>query len=184
MLQLQLQRMLTEDQGLIYVFTGNGKGKTTAAVGQAVRASGQGFRVLVIQFIKQIISGEVEPLKKLGVEIYPMGLGYVGILTDQKEKAAHIHAAEKALDFSESKIAEGQYNLLILDEINNAVQLGLLDVREVIELLKNRPEGLSVILTGRNAPAEFIEIADLVSQIKDVKHPFVKGTSAKKGIEY
>jgi len=173
-----------EEKGLIYVFTGNGKGKTTAAVGQAVRFSGQGFKVLMVQFIKQIVSGEVAPLKKLGVEIYPMGLGYVGILSDQKEKETHVQAAQRALDFAKKKIAEEEFDLLVLDEVNNSVHLGLLEVGEVVDFLKNRPQELSVILTGRDAPAQFKEMADLVSEVKDVKHPYEKGISAKKGSEF
>lgn len=173
-----------EEKGLIYVFTGDGKGKTTAAVGQAVRAAGQGWKVLIVQFVKQIISGEVEPLKKIGVEVYPMGMGYVGIMTDKKKVAQHIQAAEKALDFAKNKAAEGNFDLLVLDEINNSVSLGLLDVEEVLEFLKSKPKNLSVILTGRDVPGEFIEVADLVSEVKDVKHPFKQDAKAQKGIEF
>lgn len=169
---------------MIYVFTGEGKGKTTAAVGQAVRSVGQGWKVLIVQFIKQIISGEVAPLKKLGVEVYPMGLGYVGILTDQKEKAQHVQAAERALDFAKGKLQTGGYDLLILDEVNNAVHLGLLEVGEVLEFLKSKPKNVSVILTGRDAPQEFLKLADLVSEVREIKHPFSKGLQGKKGIEY
>lgn len=175
---------MLEGRGFIYVFTGEGKGKTTAAIGQTVRSLGQGWKVLIIQFIKQIISGEVEPLRKLGIEIYPMGMGYVGILTDQKEKEIHIQAAEKAFDFVKEKVGKKDYDLLVLDEINNAVALGLLDVSEVLEFLKNKPRDLSLILTGRDAPKEFIEIADLVSEVRDIKHPHEKGAKAKKGIEF
>lgn len=182
--RVQWGKIMGNDRGFIYVFTGEGKGKTTAAIGQAVRSVGQGWKVLIIQFIKQIISGEVEPLKKLGIEIYPMGMGYVGILTDQKEKEIHIQVAEKAFDFAKKKVNGGSYDLLILDEINNSVQLGLLDVSEVIDFLKTKPEKLSVIITGRGAPKEFVEIADLVSEIKDIKHPYEKGAKAKKGIEF
>lgn len=173
-----------EDRGLIFVFTGNGKGKTTAAIGQAVRAVGQGWKVLIVQFIKQVISGEVEPLRKIGVEIYPMGEGFVGILGDRKPREIHVQAAEKALDFARKKIVEGNYDLLVLDEINVAVSLGLLDTGRVEKFLKKRPRNLSVILTGRNAPKEFIKIADLVSESKDLKHPFSQGEMAKKGVEF
>ena len=172
------------DKGLIFVFTGDGKGKTTAAIGQAVRAVGQGWKVLIIQFIKQIISGEVEPLKKIGVEIYPMGEGFVGIMGDRKPREMHVRAAEKALDFAEEKVRVGDFNLLILDEINVAVSLGLLDADKVFEFLKNKPEDLNVILTGRNAPPEFVKVADLVSEVKEIEHPFAKGKIAKKGIEF
>ena len=174
----------SHNKGFIYVFTGDGKGKTTAAIGQAVRAVGQGWQVLIVQFIKQIISGEVEPLKKLGVEIYPMGEGFVGILGDRKPREVHVQAAQKALAFARKKVAKENYGLLVLDEINVAVALGLIGVGEVLKFLKNRPAGLNVIITGRNAPKELIEIADLVSEVKDLKHPFSKGVSAKKGIEF
>src|SRR3972149_11355864 len=102
-------------EGLIYVFTGNGKGKTTAAIGQAVRAVGQGWKVLMVQFIKKWVSGEVAPLKKLGVEIYPMGLGFVGILGDTLPRSEHEKAARKVLDFVRKKVRDGSYDLLILD---------------------------------------------------------------------
>ena len=173
-----------EEKGLVYIFTGNGKGKTTAAIGQAVRAVGQGWKVLMVQFIKQIVSGEVDTLRKLGVEIYPMGEGFVGIMGDRKPREVHVQAASKALKFAEDKIRNGDYRLLILDEINVAVHLGLVDVEEMLAFLKNKPKDLDVILTGRDAPKEFIEIADLVSEVKDLKHPFSKGVSAKRGIEF
>ncbi|GMR18944.1 MAG: cob(I)yrinic acid a,c-diamide adenosyltransferase [Patescibacteria group bacterium] len=171
-------------KGLVFVFTGDGKGKTTAAVGQAVRAFGRGWKVLLIQFIKEVVSGEVEPLRRLGIEVYPMGAGYVGILTDRKEKEAHIQAAERALDFAKERAGSGGYDLLVLDEINNAVSLGLLDAKEVLKFLRERPRGLSVILTGRGAPKEFIEMADLVSEITEIRHPFRKGKRGERGIEF
>ncbi len=174
----------SQSKGLIYVFTGNGKGKTTAAIGQTVRAVGRGGKVLIVQFIKQVISGEVEPLRKLGVEIYPMGEGFVGIMGDRKPREVHVQAAREALDFAQKKVAKEDYDLILLDEINVAVSIGLLEVKEVLEFLKDRPTSLNVILTGRNAPKEFTEIADLVSEVKDLKHPFSKGVSAKKGIEF
>lgn len=173
-----------EDKAFIYVFTGDGKGKTTASIGQAVRSVGQGWKVLMVQFIKKWISGEVAPLKKLGVEIYPMGLGFVGIMGDQLPRSAHEKAAREALEFVRKKIGEGSYDLLILDEVNVAISLGLIDVKPVLKLLKNKPKDLSVILTGRGAPKELIEIADLVSEVKEVKHPFSGGIAAKKGREY
>lgn len=175
---------MANDLGTIYVFTGNGKGKTTAAIGQAVRAVGQGWKVLMVQFIKKWISGEVAPLKKLGVEIYPMGLGFVGIMGDTLPRSDHEKVAREALEFVRKKIGEGSYDLLILDEVNVAVSLGLIDSKSVLDFLKDKPEDLTVILTGRGAPKEFIEIADLVSEVKEVKHPFSEGVSAKKGVEY
>uniref|UniRef100_A0A832DUM5 Cob(I)yrinic acid a,c-diamide adenosyltransferase n=1 Tax=candidate division WWE3 bacterium TaxID=2053526 RepID=A0A832DUM5_UNCKA len=172
------------NKGLIYVFTGKGKGKTTAAIGQAIRAAGQGWKVLIIQFIKQAISGEVEPLRKLGIEIYPMGEGFVGILGDRKPREVHAKAAEKALAFAEEKIKEGGYDLLILDEVNVAVSLGLIPVEDLTKFLEKKPRELNVIFTGRGAPKELMELADLVSEVREIKHPFAKGKAAEKGIEY
>ncbi|MEX1068519.1 MAG: cob(I)yrinic acid a,c-diamide adenosyltransferase [Patescibacteria group bacterium] len=173
-----------QDKGLIYVFTGNGKGKTTAAIGQAVRAIGQEWKVLMVQFIKEWISGEVPSLKKLGIEIYPMGEGFVGIMGDTKPREVHEKAARKALEFAQEKVNSGDYDLLILDEVNVAVSLGLLDVKSVLDFLKDKPEKLNVILTGRNAPKELIEAADLISEVKEIKHPFAEGKKAKRGIEF
>jgi len=185
LISLRLSQMLRHrSKGLLYVFTGNGKGKTTAAVGQAVRAVGQGQKVLMVQFIKQITSGEVSPLKRIGVEIYPLGRGFVGILGDQEPRAVHIRAAREALDFAKDKVSQENYDLLVLDEINVAISLGLLKVEEVLEFLRLRPDNLSVIVTGRNAPKELIKIADLVSEVREIKHPFSKGISAKKGSEF
>ncbi|HLD96606.1 MAG TPA: cob(I)yrinic acid a,c-diamide adenosyltransferase [Patescibacteria group bacterium] len=172
------------EKGSIYVFTGDGKGKTTAAIGQAVRAIGQEWQVLMVQFIKKWISGEVPSLQKLGVEVYPMGLGFVGIMGDTLPRSDHEAAARKALSFVRKKVKNGSYRLLILDEVNVAVSLGLIDVRDVLGFLKDRPPNLNVILTGRGAPAEFVEIADLVSEVREVKHPFSGGVKAKRGIEY
>jgi len=173
-----------KERGLIHVFTGDGKGKTTAAMGQAVRAVGRGFKVLIVQFVKQVVSGEVIPLRNLGVEIYPMGVGYVGILGDHREKREHIQVARKALNFVKKKISEGSFDLLILDEVNVAVSLGLLNVEEVTDFLENKPKNLNVILTGRGAPKEFVKVADLVSEVREVKHPFKKGVEGRRGIEF
>lgn len=175
---------MTNNSGLVYVFTGNGKGKTTAAIGQAVRAAGQGWKVLMVQFIKQWISGEVPSLKKLGIEIYPMGEGFVGIMGDTKPREVHEQAARQALEFAKDKIQASDYQLLILDEVNVAVSLGLISAKNVLKFLKDKPKDLNVILTGRNAPEEFIKVADLISEVKEVKHPFAEGKKAKRGIEF
>ena len=123
-------------------------------------------------------------MRKLGVGIYGVGEGFGGIMGDRKPREVHVQAAARALKFAEDKIRNGDYRLLILDEINVAVHLGLVDVEEMLAFLKNKPKDLDVILTGRDAPKEFIEIADLVSEVKDLKHPFSKGVSAKRGIEF
>ena len=118
-------------------------------------------------------------------EVYVAGVGMTKFgKSPQALTELFCEAAQRALDFAKKKVAEGDYDLLILDEVNNAVELGLLEVEEVLEFLKERSPKLSVILTGRDAPAEFIALADLVSEVKDVKHPFDKGISAKKGSEF
>lgn len=168
----------------IYVFTGSGKGKTTAALGQAVRATGHGWKVLIIQFIKKISSGEVGPLKKLGVDIFPMGLGFVEVSADRRSAQKHRQAAQHALAFAQDKVRDNRYNLLILDEVNVAINLGLLKEEEVLQFLKKRPRGLSIILTGRGAPKSLIKEADLVTEMREVRHPHKAGYKARPGLEY
>ncbi len=175
---------MSAKEGFIYIFTGDGKGKTTAALGQALRAHGQGWRVLIIQFIKKKLSGEVAPLGKLGIEIFPMGVGFVGIGDDREPSAGHRRAAREALAFARGKAEESKLDLLILDEINVAVDLNLLGEEEVLQFLKEKPQGLTVILTGWRAPKSFIEIADLVTEMKEIKHPFTKGKKSRRGLEY
>lgn len=168
----------------VYVFTGDGKGKTTAALGQALRARGRGWKVLIIQFIKKIPSGEVEPLKKLGIDIFPMGLGFVGVSKDKSSFKKHQKAAQQAFAFAKEKVGGGGYNLLILDEVVVAISLGLLKEGEVRQFLRKRPKGLNVILTGRNASESLIKGADLVTEMREVKHPHKAGYKARPGLEY
>lgn len=175
---------MEQKKGFIYIFTGGGKGKTTAALGQALRAQGQGWKILIIQFIKKTLSGEAAPLKKLGIEIFPMGLGFVGIKEDKRSLKRHRQAAKEAFAFAKKKIKESKPDLLILDEINVVVDLNLLAEEEVLRFLKEKPQGLTVILTGWRAPKSFIEIADLVTEMKEIKHPFTKGKKPRSGLEY
>lgn len=178
---------------MIIIFTGNGKGKTTAALGQAIRALGQEKKVLIIQFIKNISSGEHKffssflfPLSSF--RIIKGGKGFVGILGDKLPFSEHKKAAQKILKLAAQKInppADGKkYDLIVLDEINVAVNLKLLSAKKVLDILKNFPKDKDIILTGRSAPKSFIKIADLVTEMKEVKHPFKKGVRAKKGIEF
>lgn len=173
-----------QEKGYIYVFTGDGKGKTTAALGQAVRACGRGWRVLIVQFIKEIPSGEVGLLKKMGIEIFPMGLGFVGTAGDKKSFEEHQQVAKQAFDFAKDKVKGGGYDLLMLDEVNIAIDLGLLEEKEVLKFLKERPRGLSVILTGRKAPKSLIKVADLVTEMEEIKHPFAQGEKSRSGLDY
>ncbi len=176
----------TKRRGLIIVHTGPGKGKTTAALGLAMRAVGSGLRVLMVQFIKGSWHyGELDAAEMLGKDrftIRPMGHGFVklGGEIDPKDR----RAAEEAWAFAREKIFSGEYDMIILDEINYAISYGLIPVGPVVEALKQKPEMVHVILTGRNAHAEIVEAADLVTEMREVKHPYQKGIEAQRGIEY
>lgn len=173
--------------GLIIVYTGDGKGKTTAALGMALRAVGRGWRVLMIQFGKGAWHyAELDSSQRLApdFEIVPMGIGFYKILDDSHTEQEHRAAAERALAFVKSSIAAGNYDMLILDEINGMFGAELLDVRDVLPILDSKPEDLTLVLTGRNAPPEIIERADLVTEMREIKHPYQKGILAQKGIDY
>ena len=176
-----------ETKGLILVHTGDGKGKTTAGLGLALRAWGSGLRVLILQFIKGGWKyGELEAIERLGqldgrIEIRPLGLG---LMRSDEDREKHIRAAAKALQESERMMVSGQYDLIIFDEINYAVKFGLISFDDVLALLDKKPEKLHVLLTGRDARPELIERADLVTEMKLVKHPYQQGIKAQQGIEF
>ena len=172
-------------KGLILVHTGPGKGKTTAALGLGLRAVGNGLRVLMVQFIKGSWHyGELDAVESFGekFEIRPMGKGFLKLGGEPAPE--HIEAAEEAWKFSREAIFSGRYDMIILDEINYTVSYGLLPVEKVTEALGEKPEELHLILTGRNAPPEIVELADLVTEMREVKHPYQKGIDAQQGIEY
>ena len=170
-----------EGRGLIIVHTGDGKGKTTAAIGLAVRAAGAGLKVLILQFIKGVRrSGELNSLDALGIEVRQLGLGFI----TQENFAEQKKSARAALDIARQEISSGAWNLVVLDEINYAVKFGLLDAQEILELLKIRPLNLHLVFTGRDAPQQLIDAADLVTEMKLVKHPFQQGIAAQSGIEF
>ena len=173
---------------MLIIYTGYGKGKTTAALGSACRALGRGKRVLMVQFIKnkKYSSGEDEAVKKLGnnFTFRKMGIGFVGILGDKKPFSAHQKAAEKALAFARSAITGGKYDMIVLDEINVAVDLKLLKASDVLSALKQSPEKIIFIFTGRGAPESFIKKSDLVTEMREVKHPFNKKKRACLGVEF
>jgi len=178
---------MAEGKGLLIVYTGPGKGKTTCALGTAFRAVGQGLRVLMVQFIKGSWHyGELDAAKMLGdekFEIRPMGRGFVkigGAETDPQD----IRMAEECWEAGKEAIYSGKYDLVILDEINYTISYKMLDAGKVVEALKGRPEQVHVICTGRNAHALLIEEADLVTEMKEVKHPYTKGILAQRGIDY
>jgi cob(I)alamin adenosyltransferase len=173
-------------KGLVIVYTGDGKGKTTAALGMALRAAGHGMKTLIIQFIKSYKSyGELKFVKKFncGIKIKTMGKGYVKIKGDVQPFEEHVKAAKKTLKFAREQILSKNYDIIVLDEINIALDKKLITLKEVTDLIKQKPPKLHLILTGRSAPKKLIELVDLVSEVKEIKHPFKKGIVAQKGIE-
>jgi cob(I)alamin adenosyltransferase len=175
---------------MLLIFTGNGKGKTTAALGCAMRAAGQDKLILMIQFIKSgQTSGEHKFVKKLKTQnlklkIIPAGKGFVKILGDKKHLSVHKKAAQNALKLVQKAIKGKKWDLIILDEINVAVNLKLIKASDVLKILKSASKDINIILTGRGAPKSFIQKADLVTEMKEIKHPFQKRKKAKKGIEF
>ena len=173
--------------GLVIVYTGNGKGKTTAALGLALRAIGYEHNVCMLQFIKGSWHyGEMDSSKKLepNFELIAIGKGFVGILDDNSPREEHEKYAAEALRICREKIFSEKYNVVILDEVNYAINLGLIDVQEIIKIIKEKPSSLDLVLTGRDAKEEIIELADLVTEMKEIKHPFKSGIKAKKGIDF
>lgn len=171
-------------KGLILVYTGDGKGKTTAALGLAFRAIGHGMRVLMVQFIKGSWHyGELDTARRLAphIEIHPLGEGFTWETRNPQRDA---QKAREAWEFALRKIREEDFQILILDEINYVIDYRYLPVEDVVEWLQRRPEGLHVVLTGRNAHPAVVAIADLVTEMREVKHPFEKGILAQKGIEF
>jgi len=174
-------------KGLLVVYTGNGKGKTTASLGMAVRAVGYDWRICIVQFIKGSWKyGEMDGLKKLApnVELNIMGEGFVGIIDDTKSFEEHRKAALNAYNLAVEKIISGEYQLVILDELNVAVKLKLITIDELKALIVKKDDNLSLVITGRDAEKWLIEQADLVTEMTEIKHPFQKGILAQKGIDY
>ncbi len=175
----------TTTKGLIIVNTGNGKGKTTAALGLALRAAGQGLRVLILQFMKgQKNVGEYKALQKTALPITIRQLGRAGFVHSRACETLDIAKAYKGLDLFREALAADEYDMIILDEINVAVSFGLLEIEDVLSALASRPENIHVVLTGRNAHEKVVAMADLVTEMREVKHPFQKHIKAQKGIEF
>jgi len=174
-------------KGLVIVYTGGGKGKTSAALGLVLRAVGYNHKVCMVQFVKGSWHyGELDSAKRLApeFELVTAGKGFVGILDDKSPREEHVKAANDTLAISKEKIMSGKFNVVILDEINYAVQLELLKIDDVIDLIKSKPPELDLVLTGNQAAEKVIEIADLVTEMKEIKHPFKSGIKAKKGIDF
>jgi len=179
---------ISQASGLVLINTGGGKGKTTAAIGCALRSAGHKQKVLILQYIKgSMNTGELESIELLKpyIEIFQTGKGFIQykegkpFITDEDKKDARA-----AYEFSIKKIESGSYDLIILDEIINLLNFGLITFEEIKKIIFSRPEGSSIILTGSNASPELIELADTVTEMKEIKHAFQKGIYAKKGIEY
>ncbi len=182
-------RVLT--RGLAIAYIGDGKGKTTAAVGVAVRARGYGMRVLFAQFYKSPSwpSGEREAMKKLGIEVRVYGEGFVGILGDRKKRTVHRRAARKALRESWAAISSGRYGLVVLDEAISCLEQRLYPVSALTQFLRRkmthaRASKTHLVITGHNKFPAVLKLCDLVTEMKMVKHPYYKGFLAVKGVDY
>lgn len=177
-----------KNRGLVLVFTGDGKGKTTAALGLAVRSAGRGKRVLIVQFIKspERTYGEKLIFDKIGIEIYQKGSGFTWTKTPEE----HREALREAWQFTKQKVMDGSYDVVILDELNNALAIkqfpieDVLPLQEVLEFIDQRPTGMHLVITGRDAHEEITRAADLVTEMKPVKHYYDEGIPAVLGIEF
>ncbi|GAW94226.1 cob(I)yrinic acid a,c-diamide adenosyltransferase [Calderihabitans maritimus] len=173
------------EKGLIQVYTGNGKGKSTAAFGLAVRAAGHGFKVYIIQFMKTgNFYGEINTFKRLAPEVEVKSFGRPGFIYKESPREEDYKLAREALEYARQVMLADDADIVILDEINNALYFGLISLEEVMELLKQKPPQVELVLTGRNAPMEIIEMADLVTEMLEKKHPYRQGIPGRKGIEY
>jgi cob(I)alamin adenosyltransferase len=173
--------------GLLMVYTGDGKGKTTAALGMCVRAVGRRWRICIIQFVKGSWKyGELKGLKRLEpeVELHVIGEGFVGIVDDNKEFEEHRKAAQVGVQLAIDKIKSDDFQLVILDELNVAHDLGLVTKQEFDSILSARDMDSYLLITGRGAPDWLIDQADLVTEMKEIKHPYQKGILAQKGIDW
>jgi cob(I)alamin adenosyltransferase len=173
------------NRGLVLVYTGDGKGKTTAAIGQALRTAGHGNKVLVIQFMKGKKYGEVLASEKyLAGMITMLQCGLDSFVMKNNPASVDIELARKGLDMAKKAIASGEYQMVVLDEVNVALDFKLIAVEDVIEIVKTKPASLDLVLTGRYAKAEVIELADMVSEIREIKHHYAQGIKERAGIEY
>ena len=176
-----------QEKGLVIVYTGKGKGKTTAALGIVLRAVGHGYKVAMIQFIKgEWYYGELTSSKRLEpeFEMIAAGKGFVGIIDDDHPIEDHQTAAKRALALAKEKIASGNYDVMILDEVNYAAKLNLISEQDILDTIAARPEKTSLVLTGNYLPESVMSAADLVTEMKEIKHPYQKGIRAKKGIDF
>jgi len=172
------------ERGLVQVYTGDGKGKTTAAFGLALRAIGRGLKVFVIQFLKGGFDfGELHVVDRLpNLEVRSFGRGR--FITASGPSEEDIEEARKALELAREVVMSGEYDIVILDEVNVALHFGLIRLEDVLDLVEHKPEHVELVLTGRRAPEELIEVADLVTEMREVKHPYRRGVPPRPGIEF
>jgi len=203
--KIQMPKSFSDSpKGLVICYIGAGKGKTTAAMGMAVRAAGDGKDVFILQFVKaaatsseQIKEGEwpvsseinffdnIRPIGPIGhISNEQVGLGFVGILGDKKEKDIHIRQALKGIERAREVITSGEYDLVILDEIISALEVGLLEERDIIDLIKLKAPLQHLVITGHNKFPKILKLCDLVTEMKMIQHPYYKGILAQKGIDY
>jgi cob(I)alamin adenosyltransferase len=168
--------------GLIQIYTGRGKGKSTASLGLAMRAVGHNFKVAIVHFMKIWDYGEVRSLRKLGIDLFRYGT--TELIDPNDPSPIDFEEADKALSKAEELVEKGIHDILILDEITLAIDFNLIPLKRVVDLLDKKPDNLELVLTGRNCPWELIKRADLVSVVDEIKHPFQKGIEARKGIEF
>ena len=174
-------------RGLVIIYTGKGKGKTTAALGIALRAVGHGYKVGMIQFIKgEWYYGELTSSKRLEpeFELVAAGKGFVGIIDDDHPIEDHKKAARQAVELAKEKLAKRAYDILILDEINYAAKLKLISEDDILDIIASKPEDVSIVLTGNYATDAVMAKADLITEMREIKHPYQSGIKAKKGIDY
>jgi cob(I)alamin adenosyltransferase len=174
----------TEERGLLIVHTGKGKGKSTAAFGMVFRALGHGFKIGIVQFVKgKWGTGERDVLEKFPDQVTIKAMGE-GFTWDTQDRARDIAAAQGAWEMAKEMILDESHKMVLLDELNICLRYDYLDINDVVEFLKNKPRDTHVIITGRNAKDELIEIADMVTEMTMIKHPFRAGVKAQAGIEF
>jgi cob(I)alamin adenosyltransferase len=184
MTDLMKETISKYERGLVFVYTGDGKGKTTAAMGQALRAIGHGFKVLMLQFMKGRKYGEVLACEKYipGLNICQCGLD--SFVMRKNPAPVDVEMAQQGLKMAKEAISSGDYRMVILDEINVAMDFGLISVDDVVAMIKEKAPSVDLILTGRYAPPEIVELADTVSEIKEIKHHYTAGIKERAGIEF
>lgn len=172
-----------DKHGLLMIYTGNGKGKTTAALGQMLRAWGWNMRVVMFQFIKDtgLSTGEHRAAQKMNLNIRPLGTGFTWNIKD-KDRAETI--ALEQWNRCQEAMSSGQFDMIIMDEVSYALNNSWIPLSQVVDTIRQRPPELHIVLTGRNMPPQLIEIANLVTEMKEIKHPYSGGIKAQKGIEY